>query len=296
MSLIFEQTLNGLQLGVTLFVIAAGLTLVFGIMNLLNLAHGSLYMVGAYLCASAVAITGNFVAAVSVSVVGTCLLAIVLERLVIRHFYSRDHLDQVIATFGLLIVFNELVRIVWGPISLFTTTPPSLSGQILIFSSFSYPSYRLMLITAGLLVAVLLWWIVAKTKFGVLIRASASQPGIMPALGVNTNLLSASVFVLGAAFAAFAGALTAPLYTVEAGMGDSLLIKSFVVLVIGGLGSVRGAFVAAILVGLVDTFGRLLPGMANVPAAFGDAAIYLLMIGVLYFRPSGLFNASASHA
>jgi branched-chain amino acid transport system permease protein len=295
MSLFLEQLLNGLGLGITLFIIAGGLTLVFGIMNLLNLAHGSLYMIGAYFCASLLATLKSFPLAVLGAIVLTALVGLLIERLVIRHFYRRDHLDQVLATFGLLVFFNELVRVVWGPVSLFISVPPGLAGHVPIMAGVGYPVYRGLLLVIGAGVALALWWVVARTRFGMLIRAGASQPQVISALGIDTRVLFAAVFVLGAALAALAGALTAPLYAVESGMGDTLLIKCFVVLVIGGLGSVRGAFIAALAVGLADTFGRLLPGIASMPAAFGEVAIYVLMIVVLYFRPSGVFGASVAH-
>jgi branched-chain amino acid transport system permease protein len=293
MVLFFEQLLNGLQLGITLFVIAAGLTLVFGIMSLLNLAHGSLYMLGAYFCASLLTYFGSFPIAVAGAVVLTAVAGILVEWLVVRHFYRRDHLDQVLATFGLILFFNELVRVVWGPVSLYISVPPALSGQVQVLPGVFYPTYRLLLIAIGVVIAAALWWLVARTRFGMMIRAGAAQPDMIAALGIDTRLLFVSVFALGAALAALAGALTAPLYTVESGMGDSLLIKCLVVLVIGGLGSIRGAFAAALAVGLVDTFGRLLPGLVAVPAAFGEAAVYLLMVAVLFLRPTGLLGERA---
>lgn len=294
MSLLLEQLLNGLQLGLTLFLISAGLTLVFGIMNFLNLAHGSLYMLGAFLCATFLAKSQNFAAAVAGAVFVTMVAAFILERGVIRFFYHRSHLDQVIATFGLIIFFNEFVRFVWGPVSLFASVPPLLSGSVHVGGGATLPVYRIVLVCVGLTTAAAIWWTVARTRAGILVRAVASQPFVMPALGVDTNSLSTAVFVAGAGLAALAGALTAPLYSIEAGIGEPLLIKSFVVLVIGGLGSVLGAFVAALAVGVVDTVGRLLPGLVALPAAFGEAAIYVLMILVLYFRPQGLFGVRTS--
>jgi branched-chain amino acid transport system permease protein len=193
----------------------------------------------------------------------------------------------------LILFFNELVRVVWGPVSLYINVPPALSGQVQVLPGVFYPTYRLLLIAIGVVIAAGLWWLVARTRFGMMIRAGAAQPDMIAALGIDTRLVFVSVFALGAALAALAGALTAPLYTVESGMGDSLLIKCLVVLVIGGLGSIRGAFAAALAVGLVDTFGRLLPGLVAVPAAFGEAAIYLLMVAVLYLRPTGLLGERA---
>jgi branched-chain amino acid transport system permease protein len=290
MGLFLEQVLNAVQLGLTLFIVAAGLTLVFGIMGVLNLAHGSLYMIGAYLCAALTARLGSFALGVIGAVALTAMVGLLMERLVLRHLYHRDHLDQVLATFGLILFFNELVRVWWGPVALFLDVPPALAGSVALPVGASFATYRLFLIAVAAATAGTLWWIVARTKLGMLIRAVASQRGVMPALGVNTAALSALVFAIGAALAAISGALTAPLYTVQSGMGDALLIQSLVVLVIGGITSVRGAFVAALLVGAVDTIGRLLPGLTGAPASIGDVAVYLLMIVVLMVRPSGLFG------
>jgi len=290
MGLLIEQVLNAVQLGLTLFIVAAGLTLVFGIMGVLNLAHGSLYMIGAYLCAALTAKFDSFTLGVLAAVGLTAIVGLLMERLVLRHLYDRDHLDQVLATFGLILFFNELVRVWWGPVALFIDVPAALAGSVPLPNGASFATYRLFLIAIAAATAAALWWIVARTKLGMLIRAVASQRAVMPALGVNTAALSALVFALGAALAAISGALTAPLYTVQSGMGDTLLIQSLVVLVIGGISSVRGALVAALLVGAVDTFGTLLPGLMGAPASIGDVAVYLLMILVLTVRPSGLFG------
>ncbi len=290
MGLAFEQLLNALQLGLSLFIIAAGLTLVFGIMGILNLAHGSLYMLGAYFCAALWAWTQNFPISVLGAVAMTALVAAVMEWLILRRLYERDHLDQVLATFGLILFFNELVRIVWGPGALYIDIPSRLLGGVDLPGGGTFPAYRLFLIVVGVALAALLWWLVARTRTGMRIRAVASQRGVMPALGINTSVLSAVVFALGASLAAVAGALTAPLYSVQSGMGDALLIQSLLVLVVGGIGSVRGAFFAALLVGLVDTIGRLLPALTGAPTSIGDISTYLLMILVLSFRPDGLFS------
>lgn len=292
MGLVFEQFLNAIQLGLSLFIIAAGLTLVFGIMGMLNLAHGSLYMLGAYFCAALWAVSENFPLAVIGAAACTALIAAAMEWVILRRLYERDHLDQVLATFGLILFFNELVRILWGPGALYIDIPAWLMGSIELPGGGSFASYRMFLICVGVLLAGLLWWLVARTRTGMRIRAVASQRAVMPALGLNTRVLSALVFALGAALAAVAGALTAPLYSVQSGMGDGLLIQSLIVLVIGGIGSVRGAFFGALLVGVVDTVGRLLPALTGAPGSIGDVSIYLLMILVLSFRPDGLFSRS----
>jgi branched-chain amino acid transport system permease protein len=289
--LFVEQVLNGLQLGVTLFLMAAGLTLVFGIMNLVNLAHGSLYMVGAYLCATLAPVTGNFLLAALGAVAGAALVGLVVEYLVIRRFYERDHLDQVVATFGLILFFNEVTKIVWGPAAILMDIPGALNFRVEILPGTPYPAYRLAVVTVGLAVAGFLWWLITRTRAGMLIRAGASNREMVGALGVDIALLYSFVFALGCALAALAGVMAGPIYAVEVGMGDNVLIKTFVVIVIGGIGSIRGAFVAALLVGVVDTFGRILPAMFQWPAALAEMAVYILMAAILIFRPSGLFPA-----
>jgi branched-chain amino acid transport system permease protein len=300
--LIAEQTLNGLQLGVTLFLIAAGLTLVFGIMNMVNLAHGALYMVGAYLCAFFYQQTGSWLLAVPLSLAGSMLVGVVTEVVALRTLYGRDHLDQVLATFGLILFFNELVAMLWGRTAIFSTVPPYLSGHVQIVGNLMYPLYRLVIIGVGLAVALLLWWVVARTRLGMLIRAGASNRTMVAALGVNIRLLYTLVFGFGAALAGLAGLLVGPVYSVQPGMGELILIQVFVVIVIGGIGSIRGAFAGALIVGMVDTLGRafLKPTLATVlsPAAADTAGpaiasmlIYLLMAVVLAFRPAGLFPA-----
>jgi branched-chain amino acid transport system permease protein len=291
--LLLEQTLNGLQLGVTLFLMAAGLTLVFGIMNMVNLAHGSLYMVGAFLTATFAQWTGNFALAVPLAVAGTFVVGLAVETVALRTLYSRDHLDQVLATFGLILFFNELVKIVWGPVAIFVDVPAFLSGRIEIIPGAPYPVYRLVVLSVGLAVALGLWWLIARTRVGMLIRAGASNREMAGALGVDIGRLYTLVFALGAALAALAGAMAGPIYVVEIGMGDSMLIKTFVVIVIGGIGSIRGAFVAAVIVGLVDTFGRIVPAQIGLPTAVAEMAIYILMAAVLFWKPAGLFAARA---
>ena len=296
------QALNGLQLGVMLFLMAAGLTLVFGIMNLINLAHGSLYMVGAYLAASFQGWTGSFLLGALLAIPATLLLGVIVEIVVLRMLYAREHLDQVLATFGLILFFNEAVRVIWGPSALFVAPPDFLSGQIELPLGISYPSYRFAIIAVGLAVALFLYVLIAHTRLGMLIRAGASNRAMVGALGIDVKLLYTAVFGLGTALAGVAGLMAGPILSVESGMGEPILILTFVVIVIGGIGSIRGSFVAALLVGLVDTIGRaFLPGLlvtvlprtlANaVGPALASMLIYVLMTLVLAFRPQGLFPA-----
>jgi branched-chain amino acid transport system permease protein len=301
--LVLEQCLNGLQFGVMLFLMAAGLTLVFGIMNLVNLAHGSLYMVGAYFATAALGWTGSFLLAVAFSLIATLAVGMVVEVVALRTLYERDHLDQVLATFGLILFFNEAVAIVWGRTALFTTVPPALAGHITLLPGLRYPAYRATIILVGLAVALLLYVLVSRTRLGMLIRAGASNRTMVAALGVNVRLLSTLVFGFGAALAALGGLMAGPIYTVQPGMGDDILIQVLVVIVIGGIGSIRGALVGAVVVGMVDTLGRafLKPMLSGTigPVAANDAGpalasmlIYILMAAVLYFRPQGLFPAA----
>ncbi|MBL8836394.1 MAG: branched-chain amino acid ABC transporter permease [Alphaproteobacteria bacterium] len=289
--LFIEQLLNSLQLGVTLFLMAAGLTLVFGIMNMVNLAHGSFYMIGAYLCATLIQHTGSLLLSVPLAILGAAAVGLVVELTTLRALYQRDHLDQVLATFGLILFFNELVKVLWGPGAILIDVPALLSGRVELIPGAPYPVYRLVVLAAGLAIAVFLWWLIARTRLGMLIRAGASNRTMVGALGVNIARLYSLVFALGCALAGFAGLMAGPIYGVEAGMGDAILIKTFVVIVIGGIGSIRGAFVAALIVGLVDTFGRILPVLLGLPAALAEMAIYLLMAGILFFKPAGLFPA-----
>jgi branched-chain amino acid transport system permease protein len=301
-SLVFEQLLNGLQYGVMLFLMAAGLTLVLGIMNFVNLAHGSLYMVGAYLTVAAFRWSGSYLAGVALGLSGTLLVGMLIEVIALRTLYQRDHLDQVLATFGLILFFNELVAILWGRAALFASPPSWLSGHIDLFTGSRYPLYRVAILAVGLAVAVALWYVVTRTRLGMLIRAGASNRTMVAALGVNIRLLYTIVFGAGAALAGLAGLLAGPIYNVQPGMGELILIQVFVVIVIGGIGSIRGALLGAVIVGLVDTLGRafLKPVLATVisaPAAesagpaLASILIYLLMAAVLAFRPQGLFPA-----
>ena len=300
LALLFEQLLNGLQFGVMLFLMAAGLTLVFGIMNLVNLAHGSLYMIDAYLAVAATQWTGNYLLGVLLGFVATLMVGMLVEVVALRTLYERDHLDQVLATFGLILFFNELVAIIWGRAALYTSLPSWLQGHIELFTGSRYPVYRAVVIAVGLLVAILLWYVVTHTRLGMLIRAGASNRTMVAALGVNIRLLYTVVFGFGAALAGLAGLMAGPIYAVQPGMGELILIQVFVVIVIGGIGSIRGALAGAIIVGIVDTLGRAflkpLLGTLISPTAAESAGpalasilIYLLMAVVLAVRPSGLF-------
>jgi branched-chain amino acid transport system permease protein len=301
-TLVLVQTLNGLQLGMMLFLFAAGLTLVLGIMNLVNLAHGSLYMLGAYFAATIYHWTGSFIVALLLALPATFVASVVIELVVLRTLYVRDHLDQVLATFGLILFLNELVRVIWGATPLYISIPPSLRGSVVLLSGVNYPVYRLALILIGLAVALFLYLLVGKTKVGMLIRAGASNREMVETLGYDIRLLFTAVFGLGAVLAALAGIMVSPIFSVESGMGDGILILALVVIVIGGIGSIRGSFVAAIIIGLVDTMGRaFLPGLfaAIMPATIADAVgpalasmlIYVVMVIVLFLRPQGLFPA-----
>lgn len=301
--LILEQALNGLQFGLMLFLLAAGLTLVFGIMDCINLAHGSLYMVGAYFVAAAAQAADSFWIGLGVGVAGTALLGLVLELTLFRQIYRRDHLSQVLATFALILIANESVRLIWGPAPLMLNPPAALSGPVEI-AGFFYPAYRLVIIAVGLLVAALLYLLVARSRVGMWVRAGAANREMTEALGINVRALFTAVFVFGAALCALAGGLLGPLLAVQVGMGESVLILAFVVIIIGGIGSIRGALVGALIVGTVDTLGRaLLPAVLRVtlPAdtastlgpALASILIYLLMAAILFFKPQGLFPARA---
>src|ERR1700726_870579 len=303
MLLVVEQFLNGLQFGLLLFLLAAGLTLVFGIMDFVNLAHGSLYMMGAYFAATFVMWTGSFVFGGILALGATLLLGIALEFVALRHFYGRDHLDHVLATFGLILFFNDAVRLIWGPAGLALPLPGWLTVPIQIMPGVFYPSYRSAIIVVSLLVAAFLYVVVMRTRLGMLIRAGASNREMIGALGINIKLLYTLVFGLGAALAGLAGLMQAPILTVQIGMGENILILAFVIIVIGGIGSIRGAFVAAILVGMIDTLGRaFLPDLlrqilssaaaSTAAPALSSMLIYLLMAIVLVARPEGLFPAN----
>jgi branched-chain amino acid transport system permease protein len=300
--LIFEQLLNGLQYGVMLFLMAAGLTLVFGIMNLVNLAHGSLYMIGAYFAVALIGWTGNYLLGVALALIATLAVGMLVEVIALRPLYDRDHLDQVLATFGLILFFNELVSIVWGRGAQYASLPIWLQGHIDLFTGSRYPVYRFTILCIGLVTALILWYVVTRTRLGMLIRAGASNRAMVGALGVNIKLLYTVVFGFGAALAGLAGLLAGPIYAVQPGMGELILIQVFVVIVIGGIGSIRGALVGAVIVGVVDTLGRaflkpLLGTMISGPAAeaagpaLASMLIYLLMAVVLAIKPAGLFTS-----
>lgn len=279
-----EQLLNGVQFGVTLFLMASGLTLVFGIMNFINLAHGSLYMIGAFLGAAVQAATGSFLLGILVAVPATAAIGVVLELGLFRRFYSRNHLDQVLVTFGIVLMANEATRLIFGPVPLRMPLPALLSGSIELMPGLTYPTFRLVVLGVGLAVAGLLWLVVMKTRLGMWVRAGSSNRAIAGAMGVDVGLVFAGLFAFGAALAGLAGLMAGPILAVQVGMGEPILILALVVTVIGGIGSIRGAFVAALMVGLVDTFGRVM-----LPPALGSMAIFLLMAAILAFKPKGLF-------
>ena len=302
MTLFIEQCLNGLQLGLLLFLLAAGLTLVFGIMDFVNLAHGSLYMIGAYFAATFASWTGSFVFGAVLAVAATLLVGMVVEVIAIRRLYGRDHLDHVLGTFGLILFFDELVRLIWGPGGKSLPVPAFLNGSFEILPGIQYPVYRLAIIAVTLAVAAFLYVLVMRTRIGMLIRAGASNREMVGALGVNIKLLYTLVFGLGAALAGLAGLMQAPILTVQIGMGENILILAFVITVIGGIGSIRGSFIAALFVGFVDTLGRsyfpdilrvlLSPEAASTLApALSSMLIYLLMAIVLIVKPEGLFSS-----
>ena len=302
LTLILEQAFNGLQAGVTLFLVAAGLTLILGIMDVVFLAHGAQVMIGAYAAAAITAATGNFYLGLLLAVPVTFASGYLLEFLLIRHLYRRDHMEQVLATFGLILFFNELIRIGFGPAALYSDLPPSLSGFVEILPGTPYPVYRLGVILVGLACAVAIYMFVSRTLIGAMVRAGANNPEMTASLGINIKILFRLIFATGACFAGVAGMMLGPITAVQPGMGEPLLILSLVVIIIGGIGSVRGAFIAAIIVGLVDTLGRVfLPAMLRlvVDQATADGAgpavasmlVYIVMAVVLIFRPTGLFPA-----
>ena len=303
MALVLEQALNGVQLGVTLFLLAAGLTLVFGIMGVINLAHGSLYMVGAYAAALAAKLTGSFLLAIPAGLAAAAITGMAVEYFVVRKLYARDHLDQVLATFGLILFFNQSIVLLFGRQPMFVQIPPALSGAVDL-GLFAYPVYRLCIIAAGLLTAAGLFLLIQRTRLGMLVRAGATHRDMVQALGVDIRLLYTIVFGLGALLAGFAGLMAGPLLSVQVGMGEQILILTFVVVVIGGLGSVAGAFWGALLVGVVDTSLRaFLPQVMRLmmnnseadalAAGVSAMGVYLVMAIVLLVRPKGLFPGHA---
>jgi len=302
MHLLIEQAMNGLQYSALLFLLASGLTLIFGIMNVVNLAHGSFYMIGAFCAASAVAITGSFLVAILAAIVGAGIYGLIVERLIISRLYQRDHLDQVLATLGVIFFTNALVTLVFGRSPPFVAIPPLLSGSIELMPGLNYPVMRLAFIGAGILVAIGLWLLISRTRIGMLVRAGADDVEIVEALGINIRRLFMMVFGLGAVLCGFAGVMAAPLLAVEIGMGEKVLITTLVVIVVGGVGSVRGALLGSVLVGMTDALGRayipiwmsqVLPPevSSTVSSSLVSASIYILMAIVLLVKPRGLIPA-----
>lgn len=301
-TLLIEQVLNGLQYGTMLFLMAAGLTLVFGVMGLINLAHGSLYMTGAFAAAAVAGATGSFLAALAAALAAAALAGALVEVAVLRRLYARDHLDQVLATFALILIFSEGTRWLFGPFPLYLDVPDALSGTVRL-GTLSYPAYRLAIIGFGIGVAALLWLLVHRTRLGVRIRAGEADREMIAALGIDIGRLYTVVFALGAALAGLAGALIGPIQSVQVGMGEPVLVMAFVVVVIGGIGSIEGAFIGAILVGLTDTLGRFLlpvafasmmdPASATaIGSALASMLVYVLMAAVLVWRPTGLMGSA----
>jgi branched-chain amino acid transport system permease protein len=298
-NLLISQLMNGLQLGLLLFLLASGLTLIFGIMDFINLSHGSFYMIGAYFCGTIVAKTGSFLLGILLGLVGVFIVGVLIEWFIARKLYRADHLDHVLVTFGLILIFDTLVHLIWGASGMAIPLPDILNGQVTI-GSLVLPSYRLLIIACGLLVAGLLYVLVVRTRLGMLIRAGASNRTMVEALGVNINRLFLIVFALGATMAGFAGMLIAPITEASIGMGNDIIIIAFVVVIVGGIGSVKGAFYAAMILGLIDTLSRsYLDQLLNLvmPDTYAETAapalsamlVYILMAGVLAFKPQGLF-------
>ena len=299
-TLLFLQVLNGVQLGLLLFLVASGLTLVFGILDFVNLAHGSMYMIGAFIGASLTLLLGNFLLAVLIALPITGLVGYVIERLVARNLYDKDHLDHVLATFGLILVLDTSAHLIWGPEGIAVPLPLWLDGQVELFEGAVIPTYRLLIIATGLSVAAGLFWLVNYTKLGMLIRAGASNRTMVSALGIDIKSLFALVFALGAMLAGLAGMLISPITEASIGMGGQVIITTFVVIIVGGIGSMKGAFIAALIIGLIDTLGRsflsdifelvMSPDAAETAApAISAMMIYILMAAVLAVKPQGLF-------
>jgi branched-chain amino acid transport system permease protein len=281
------QVLNGIQYGLLLFLIASGLTLIFGVMGIINLAHGSLFMVGAYVAFLVVRATGSIWLALPAAIIGGVVLGAVLERVLFRRFYKREHLDQVLLTFALILIFEETRSLLVGNDFHSVPTPAALNFSVPITSSFSYSAYRFAVIGVCLVIALLMFLWIERTRFGSVVRAAAEKPEMVEILGIDSRRIQLVVFAIGTALALTAGALAAPLYSVYPNMGDGFLIISFVVVVIGGLGSVSGAFWSALLIGLVDALGKV-----YAPAVAG-LAVYVLMAVVLLARPQGLFGRAS---
>lgn len=299
-TLFLIQLLNGLQLGVLLFLLAAGLTLVFGIMDFVNLAHGSLYMIGAFICASLTFLTGSFVWGVLLAIPIVAVIGYFFEVLIVRHLYESNHLDHVLATFGIILIADTLVQLSWGPEGIAIPLPDYLSGQVEILPDIIFPTFRLVIISSGLLIAAGLYWLITYTRLGMLIRAGASNRTMVSALGVDISTLFAGVFALGAVLAGVAGMLIAPITEATIGMGNDIIITAFVVIIVGGIGSMKGAFIAAVLIGIIDTLGRSFlkdilelfmesASAATAGPALSSMLIYIIMAIVLALRPQGLF-------
>lgn len=302
--LVIEQVLKGLQFGIMLFLMAAGLTLVFGVMGLINLAHGSLYMVGAFAAAAVAGWTGSFVLGLAAALAAAAAAGALVELLVIRRLYDRDHLDQVLATFALILIFSEGMRYLFGSFPLYLDIPDALSGPVMLPGGIQYPAYRLAIIVIGLFVAAGLFWLISRTRLGIRIRAGEADREMIAALGVDISKLYTIVFALGAALAGLAGALVGAIQAVQVGMGEPVLILAFVVIVIGGIGSIKGALIGALMVGLTETLGGILvPALFRLfmdnsaaqatGSAIASMLIYVLMALVLIWRPQGLFGARA---
>ncbi len=298
--LVVEQLFNGFQLGIILFLMAAGLTLVFGIMDLINLAHGTLYMFGAFFAATLALWTGSFVWGMLLAIPVMMIVGVLMEFTLLKTLYVRNHLDQVLVTFGLIVFFNELFVIIYGPEGMAFPLPDYLAGFTNFPGGITVPDYRLVIIAVGLLVVLGLFLLVTKTRIGMLIRAGASNREMVGALGVNISLLFTLVFGLGAVLAGLAGMIVTPITQAQSGMGEEVLIIAFVVIVIGGIGSIRGAFIAAVIVGVIDTMGRSFIDVALLSVLHPEAAesagpaissmlIYILMAVILAIKPRGLF-------
>jgi branched-chain amino acid transport system permease protein len=293
LGLFIEQVFNGLQLGMILFLMAVGVTLTFGVMNLINLAHGSMLMLGAFLIAFATSAVKSFGLAILLAMALVFALSWVIEKVLVKHLYSKSHLDQVLATFGLSIFLNDAVIMIWGREPLFVNLPSWLEGPVQITAEFSYPLYRLVITAVAIFAGIVLWFLLTQTRLGMQIRAGAEKREMIGALGVNINFLFTAVFAMSALLAALAGLMLGPMLSVQSGMGEPLLILSLAVVVIGGIGSLKGALYAALLVGLVDTLGRMVwPNLlgAIVGNIVSNAAIYILMAFVIAIRPAGLFG------
>lgn len=298
-NLLISQLMNGLQLGLLLFLLASGLTLIFGIMDFINLSHGSFYMIGAYFCGSIVAYSGSFLLGIVLGLIGVFVVGALIEWVIVRKLYQSDHLDHVLVTFGLILIFDTLVHLIWGASGMAIPLPDMLNGQVSL-GDIELPTYRLLIIVSGLVVAAGLYFLVSKTRLGMLIRAGASNRTMVEALGVNINRLFLIVFALGAAMAGLAGMLIAPITEASIGMGNDIIIIAFVVVIIGGIGSIKGAFYAALIMGLIDTLSRSYLDILLklvMPTNYAETAapalsamlVYILMAAVLAFRPQGLF-------